>query len=71
MDEQLSLITHCRVRHPDAGESVLYQQLKNMAGIALVGLLLAHVAGTNLGGVADPHLLSSLLQEFHKPLAVA
>jgi hypothetical protein len=58
MNEQLPLIPHDGVRHPDAGKTVFYQQLQSMAGIALIRLLLAHVAGTNPGGVADLHLMS-------------
>lgn len=32
--EQLPLIPHDCLRHPDAGKTVLYQQLQNMACIA-------------------------------------
>jgi hypothetical protein len=36
-----------------------------------VGLLLAHVAGADLGRITDPNLVAQLLQQINKPLAVA
>src|ERR1700720_1270325 len=71
MKKHLPLIPHPCIRYPDARKSIFHQQLQNMAGITLVGLLLAYVAGTNLGGVADPHLVAQLFQQLHKPLAIA
>jgi hypothetical protein len=71
MNEHLSLITHPCIRYPDARKSIFYHQLQNMVGITLVGLLLAHIAGTNLGGVAYPHLVAQPFQKLHKPLAIA
>src|SRR5216110_3228031 len=40
-------------------------------GIALVRLLLPHVAGTNLRRIAHPQLVTQLAQQIHQPVAVA
>src|SRR5215475_2677095 len=41
-----------------------------MSGIALVRLLLAHIAGPDLCRIAHPHLVPQLHHQVEKPLAV-
>jgi hypothetical protein len=67
MQQQLPLIPLPLARHPDPWKSLLQQQRQNMDRIALVGLLLAHVAGTNPGRIADPKLMAQLLHQPFKP----
>src|SRR5438132_5743058 len=42
-----------------------------MRRIALIRLLLPYVAGTNLGRIAHPQLVTQLAQQIHQPVAVA
>src|SRR5271156_3057900 len=42
-----------------------------MCRVALVRLLLAHVAGSDLGCISDPDLMPQILDQFDEPLAVA
>src|SRR5881409_417892 len=42
-----------------------------MRRIALIRLLLPHVAGTNLRRIAHPQLVTQLAQQIHQPVAVA
>ena len=71
VNQQLPQIAHPRIRSPQPRKPSLQQQLQNVRRIALVGLLLAHIAGPNLRRIADPHLVPQLLQQLHKPLTVA
>ena len=71
VDEQLPLVAHLCIRHPDTRKSAFDQQRQDMSRIALVGLLLAHVAGADLRGFTDPYLMPQPLHQRHKPLAVA
>ncbi len=71
MNQQLTQIPLLGRRHPQSREAVLHQQLQNVARIAPVGLLPAHIAGPNLRRIPDPHLMAQPLQQFDEPLAVA
>src|SRR5271165_7009551 len=71
MHQQLPLVADLRGRGPQPREAILQQQLQNVQCIALVCLLLAHVAGPNLGRIPDPDCMAQLLQQVHEPLAVA
>src|SRR5438874_356460 len=42
-----------------------------MRRIALIRLLLSYVAGTNLGRIAHPQLVTQLAQQIHQPVTVA
>src|SRR5438445_924302 len=71
MQQQLPQVAHFTRWHPDPRKPPLDQQLQNMRRIALVRLLLPHVAGTNLGRIAHPQLVTQLAQQIHQPVAVA
>src|SRR5271165_3285781 len=60
-----------RRRGPQPREAILQQQLQNVQRIALVGLLLAHVAGPDLRRIPDPDFMAQLLQQVHEPLTIA
>src|SRR5207249_9968632 len=49
----------------------LDQQLQNMRRIALVRLLLPHIAGSDLRRVAHPQLVAQFAQQIHQPVTVA
>src|SRR5262245_47001694 len=70
MQQQLAQITLIPIRNPDTREAIFQQKLQYVSGIALVRLLLAHIAGPNLRRIAYPHLVSQLRQQIEKPLAV-
>jgi hypothetical protein len=71
MDQQLPQIAVLFARPPKPREPLLHQQLQNVGRIALVRLLLAHIAGTNLRGIANPHFMAQPLQQLFEPLRVA
>jgi hypothetical protein len=66
MHNQLPRIPLRRRGHPQRRKPLLHQQTKNMAGIAPIRLLPAHIAGPDGCRVADlapmPHLLQHLLE---------
>ena len=57
-----------RSRNPDFWKPLREQQVEDEPGIALVGLLLAHFAGANLGGVSDPQLVAQFREQAHEPV---
>src|SRR5439155_6241469 len=71
MQQQLPQVAHFTRWHPDPRKPPLDQQLQNMRRIALVRLLLPHVAGTNLRRIAHPQLVTQLAQQIHQPVTVA
>src|SRR5438094_7759309 len=71
MQQQLPQVAHFTRRHPDPRKPPFHQQLQNMRRIALVRLLLPHVAGTNLRRIAHPQLVTQLAQQIHQPVTVA
>src|SRR6202453_2872587 len=70
MGEQLTHIALPHIRHPQARKPLLHQQLQNVASVSLVGLLLANVAGPNLGCISDPQLVAQLLHHQLKPAGI-
>ena len=71
MNQQLTMIPHLRSRNPDARKASLDQELQNVSSISMIRLLLPNIAGTNLGRISDPHLVTQSLQQLNKPLIVA
>jgi rRNA processing protein Gar1 len=71
VNQQLAKIALLSRRSPQPRKTVFDQQLQNVARVSPVGLLLAHIAGANLGRIANPHMVAKPLQQVHKPLAVA
>src|SRR6266704_2151864 len=71
MQQQLPQVAHFTRRHPDPRKPPFHQQLQNMRRIALIRLLLPHVAGTNLGRIAHPQLVTQLRPQIHQPVTVA
>src|ERR1700760_2686951 len=71
MGEQLTHIALLRIRKPQPGKTVFHQQLENMAGVSLVGLLLANITGSNLGRIPNPQGVSKLFHQQLKPAGIA
>src|ERR1700760_1891822 len=71
MGEQLTHIALLRIRKPQPGKTVFHQQLENMAGVSLVGLLLANITGSNLGRIPNPQGVSKLFHQQLKPARIA
>src|SRR5579859_1748264 len=57
--------------NPQGRKPPLYQQPKNVAGIAPICLLLAHITGTDGGRISDLKTVPHLLQHLFEPLRVA
>ena len=71
MQQQLpQLFVLCR-RLPDSGETIRHQQTQNMLRIPLVGLLLAHAAGSDLAGIAQHKLVPLSFGQTAEPAVVA
>src|SRR5580704_10197111 len=70
MGEQLTHIALLRIRQPQAGKTVFHQQLENMAGVSLVGLLLANITGPNLGRIPNPQGVAKLFHQQLKPAGI-
>jgi len=49
------------------GKPLLDQQPQNMSSVALVGLLFAHIAGPDLGRIADPQFVAQPLHQLLEP----
>src|SRR5271157_4374301 len=71
MQQQLPQIALLQTRHPQLRKAVFQQQRQQQFGIAPVGLLLAHLQGPDLGGVAQPQLVSQSGQHALEPQGVA
>ncbi len=70
VNQQLPQVALLRARRPQARKPAFQQQLQNVPRIALVGLLLAHITGTNLCRIPHPYLMTQPLQQLKEPLAV-
>ena len=71
MHKQLAQVPRGLVRHPDAGEAALFQQLQQQARIVAIRLLLARRCLADLRRIADPQLDPQFFQHLLEPLAVA
>src|SRR5271165_2705498 len=71
MQQQLPPIALLQTRHPQLRKTVFQQQRQQQLSIAPVGLLLAHLRGPDLGGVAQSQLVSQPGQHALEPQGVA
>ena len=44
------------------------QEIENEPGVALVGLLLAHLTGANLRGISDPQFVTEFREQMLEPM---
>ena len=68
MPEQLPQVAFGRRGNPDFRKAFRQQQIENQRGVAFIGLLLAHFAGANLGGVSDPKFVTEFRQQPLEPV---
>src|SRR5580658_5884554 len=70
VNQQLTYVPLLGSRRPQTRKPVLHQQLQNMSRIAPVRLLPTHIAGANLGRIANPNHMTQPISQLDKPLAV-
>ena len=69
MPEQLARGRVRPVREPRSSESSLQEQIEDQPGVALIGLLLAHLTGANLGGITDQQFVAEFREQTLEPVS--
>src|SRR5215467_12295739 len=68
MPEQLPKIAFSGCGNPDPRKTVADQKFENERSIALIGLLLANLMGTNFRGVPDPQFVAEFREQTLEPM---
>ena len=68
MPKQLPQVAFGGCGNPDLREAFREQKIENEPSVALIGLLLAHFTGANLGRVADPKFVAEFREQAFKPV---
>src|SRR5712664_1831848 len=66
--KQLSEVAFGRRGYPDPREAFGKQEIQNEPGVALIGLLLAHLTGANPCGVSDPQFVTEFRDQTLEPV---
>src|SRR5260370_16266208 len=68
MPKQLPEVAVGRCGHTDPRKALGEQEIQNEPGVALIGLLLAHLTGANLCGVSDPQFMTEFREQTLEPV---
>jgi hypothetical protein len=68
MPKQLRQAAFGGCGNPDLREALRQQETKNEPGVALIGLLLAHLTGANLRRVTNPQFVTELGEQAFEPM---